>query len=175
MTQQTDFKVGDVVFYVGSGVGEISAIVEEIIASAPCTLYVITSKRKPGVLKVRVGNPKLLSAKTFAGRDPLKQVRTILAEAPGPRSPLKGHWAPKFHSLERWYGTVATLHDVLTAVRDTSRAIDDVHPLSSIDFQRSVKWCIVDSLSAVLKRDEVSVLETLNKILNANGKLAFPD
>jgi RNA polymerase-interacting CarD/CdnL/TRCF family regulator len=175
MTQHIAFQVGDVVFYVGNGVGEITAIVEENIAGAPCTLFVITSKRKPGVLKVPLGNPKLLSAKTFVGKDPLTQVRDVLSQSPGAGRPSKGKWAPKFQAIERRLAEVSTLYDVLTIVRDMSRPINDVHPLSSIDVQRSLKWWLVDSLSPVLKRPEDNVLKTLNKILKENGKLAFPD
>ena len=175
MTQIIGFKLQEIVFYVGHGVGRINRMCEELISGYLHTFYVFQPTQKRVEIKVPIDNPRLLSIETFAGKNPLEQVRKVFAQEPGRASPLRGRWATKFQALERTIAATDNLHEVLTVVRDISRPLEGEHPITSIELQRTLKWWIAESIAAVLERTADDVLQEINEILNQNGKLAFPD
>lgn len=176
MTQQALFEVHDVIFYVGTGVATIKSLEESGLGDpAIPSMYIIEPKRSDMIVRAPLNSPKIIAINTFAGNDPQKLVRTILGESEGNIHPAKVRWGPKMKKLEGVLAKAESLEPILSAARDFSRPIDDEYPLSFIPPLRWIKGVIIDTLAAVLDRDEEAVLKSVNAILNRSGKLAFPE
>jgi CarD family transcriptional regulator len=162
MSQQFEFREGDMVVYPAHGVGIVGGVETQTIAGETVTLYAITFEKQRMKLKVPVGKVRASGLRRISSKD---RIKDALATLQGRSRVRRVMWSRRAQEYEAKINSGDPV-SIAEVVRDLHRADDQPEQSYSerVIYQQALER-LARELAAVDGIDEAQATEKLEAVL----------